>query len=142
MQEGEIAPGFTLTNLNGESIDALDQSQEYIFVNFWATWCPPCIEEMPDLQAFQDKYPELIKIIGVNGTDSETSVEKVREFVEDGSYSFQVLLDKENAVYDHYSIINMPTSFIIRTSDQKIIKRKNGAVSLEQMEGMFEEVTL
>ncbi|WP_058307717.1 TlpA family protein disulfide reductase [Gracilibacillus massiliensis] len=137
LQEGETAANFTLPNLHGESINALNHNQEYVLVNFWATWCPPCIEELPDLQTFEDRNPDLVKILAVNVTESETSVSNVQDFVED--YTFDVVLDKENEVYDRYSVINMPTSFVIRTSDQKIMKRINGAVSLEQLEQIFEE---
>ncbi|SHN17478.1 TlpA family protein disulfide reductase [Gracilibacillus kekensis] len=140
LQEGETATNFTLPNLNDESINALNHNQEYVIVNFWATWCPPCIEELPDLQTFENQHPDLVKVIAVNVTETETSVSKVQNFVEEESFTFSVVLDGENAVYDRYSVINMPTSFIIRTSDQTIMKRINGAVSLEQLEQIFDEL--
>ncbi|GAE91507.1 cytochrome c-type biogenesis protein CcmG/DsbE [Gracilibacillus boraciitolerans JCM 21714] len=139
LQEGEIAPNFILSTLNGKKIEALNQSQEYIFLNFWATWCPPCVEEMPNLQTFQDNHPERVKILAVNVTETEPTIKKIRTFVDNGSFTFTILLDKDNTIYERYSIINMPTSFMIRTSDKKVMKRINGAVTLEQMEQLLKE---
>ncbi|GAB2548586.1 redoxin domain-containing protein [Gracilibacillus alcaliphilus] len=137
LQEGDKAPAFSLDNLSGDTVEVFDQEQEYLLVNFWATWCPPCVEEMPDLQTLQDNHEEEIKVIGIN---TENSLQKAKTFVEEAQLDFTILLDEDNQVYDAFKVINMPTSFIIRIEDQTIMKRINGALSYEQMEEQLLEV--
>lgn len=140
LKEGDKAPAFALEDLEGNQIKGLNADQEYVLMNFWATWCPPCVEEMPALQAFEDKHSEKIKVVAVNVTNTESSVSKVKNFVDEGSFDYTILLDKEDAVYEAYSIINMPTSFFIRTSDQTIVKRVNGSMDENQMEDYLREI--
>ncbi|WP_018934013.1 redoxin domain-containing protein [Gracilibacillus lacisalsi] len=140
LQAGDKAPNFKLSNLSGSEVEAFDVEQDYILLNFWATWCKPCLDEMPDLQTFEHENRDTIKVIAVNTTNTESSIAKVKEFVDEGDFQFTVLLDEDDTVYDHYSIIGMPTSFIIRTSDQKVMKRINGAMSLEQMQDHLNEI--
>lgn len=134
LQEGGTAPSFSLESLAGSQLEAFDQEQDFIFLNFWATWCPPCVDEMPDLQKFQDNHQDKIQVLAVNVTDVEKSRTKVDNFVHDLDLEYPILLDEESEIYDLYSIINMPTSFIIRTEDQQIMKRINGPLTYEQME--------
>ncbi|WP_163580014.1 redoxin domain-containing protein [Gracilibacillus saliphilus] len=140
LQAGDKAPNFRLPDLSGSEVEAFDVEQDYILLNFWATWCKPCLDEMPDLQTFEHENRDTVKVIAVNTTNTESSIAKVKEFVDEGDFKFTVLLDEDDTVYDHYSIIGMPTSFIIRTSDQKVIKRINGAMSLEQMQDHLNEI--
>ncbi|MFD2657100.1 redoxin domain-containing protein [Gracilibacillus thailandensis] len=140
LQAGDKAPNFRLPDLSGSEVEAFDVEQDYILLNFWATWCKPCLDEMPDLQTFEHENRDTVKVIAVNTTNTESSIAKVKEFVNEGDFQFTVLLDEDDTVYDHYSIIGMPTSFIIRTSDQKVMKRINGAMSLEQMQDHLKEI--
>lgn len=140
LQPGDQAPNFQLPDLVGNEVEAFDVEQDYILLNFWATWCKPCLEEMPDMQTFENENKDTVKVIAVNTTNRENSIEKVEAFVEEGDYHFTILLDENDIVYDHYSIIGMPTSFLIRTSDQQVMKRTNGAMSLEQMQDQLKEV--
>ncbi|SFM36912.1 AhpC/TSA family protein [Gracilibacillus orientalis] len=140
LEVGDQAPSFRLADLTGSEVEAFNVEQDYVLLNFWATWCKPCLKEMPDMQTFEDENKDSIKVIAVNTTNRETSIDKVETFVDEGDFQFTILLDEEDIVYEHYSIIGMPTSFIIRTSDQKIMKRINGAMTLEQMEDHLKEL--
>ncbi len=139
LQAGDQAPNFRLPDFSGDEVETFDVNQDYILLNFWATWCKPCLEEMPALQTFENENKDTVKVIAVNTTNRETSIDKVKTFVEEGDFQFTVLLDEDDTVYEHYSIIGMPTSFLIRTSDQKIMKRINGAMSLDQMQDYLKE---
>ncbi|WP_163536884.1 redoxin domain-containing protein [Gracilibacillus sp. YIM 98692] len=134
LQEGDKAPPFQLVNLQGDKATWDDFDTSVVVLNFWATWCKPCMEEMPDLATLHNEYGEEAQVVAVNVTDTETSEEKVHQFVQDGSFPFAILLDKEASMYDSYSIINIPTTFFIRSEDQEIIKRVNGFMTYEQME--------
>ncbi|UOQ47725.1 redoxin family protein [Gracilibacillus caseinilyticus] len=139
VNEGEEAPNFTLENREGEEQQAFDHDKPYTLVNFWATWCPPCVEEMPALQKFQQQNAETVQVVAVNVTNTETSKEVVYDFLDNGTFEYPILFDEEDIVYDGYSIINMPTSLLIRTSDLKILKRINGSMTLEQMQKYLED---
>ena len=69
---------FTMLDLDGRQISASDWRGKVVLVNFWATWCPPCRAEIPDLVALQEKYREQLRIIGVS--EDEGSPEAVRRF--------------------------------------------------------------
>ncbi|UOQ85721.1 TlpA family protein disulfide reductase [Gracilibacillus salinarum] len=140
LKEGEEAPAFTLKNRSGEEQQAFNHDKPYTLVNFWATWCPPCVKEMPALHEFQQQNADQIQVVAVNVTNTETSEEVVYDFLDEGTYEYTILFDEKDIVYDGYSVINMPTSFLIRTSDRKILKRINGSMSLEQMQEHLEDV--
>src|SRR5690606_33071951 len=66
IQPGEIAPDFELETLDGAVVKLSELKGEKVILNFWATWCPPCKEEMPEMQEFYDKYGDDINVIAVN----------------------------------------------------------------------------
>ncbi len=78
IQPGEIAPDFELETLDGEVVKLSELKGEKVILNFWATWCPPCKEEMPEMQEFYDKYGDDINVIAVNFKEKN---DKVAEFL-------------------------------------------------------------
>lgn len=87
IEAGDVPPNFQLETLDGQTKQLQDFKGKKVFVNFWATWCPPCRKEMPHMQEIQDKYDD-VEIVAVNALNSETSVDKVREFVEERDLTF------------------------------------------------------
>ncbi|SDI57027.1 peroxiredoxin family protein [Natribacillus halophilus] len=75
LEEGEIAPDFELKTLDGETMRLSDYRGERVMLNFWATWCPPCRAEMPDMQKLYDE--EDVVILAVNMTETENNLEEV-----------------------------------------------------------------
>ena len=110
------APAFALTNLAGQS-DALSQYKgQVVMVNFWATWCGPCKQEMPLLDQMYKKYkPAGFTLIGVN-VDKEAPA--VKELLARKPVSFPVLLDPANQVSKAYHVDEMPSSVIIDRKGQ------------------------
>jgi peroxiredoxin len=110
------APAFALTNLAGQS-DALSQYKgQVVMVNFWATWCGPCQQEMPLLDQMYKKYkPAGFTLIGVN-VDKEAPA--VKELLARKPVSFPVLLDPANQVSKAYHVDEMPSSVIIDRKGQ------------------------
>jgi peroxiredoxin len=110
------APAFTLTTLSGQP-DGLSQYKgQVVMVNFWATWCGPCQQEMPLLDQMYKKYkPAGFTLIGVN-VDKESPA--VKELLARKPVSFPVLLDPANQVSKAYHVDEMPSSVIIDRKGQ------------------------
>lgn len=108
--EAEPAPDFELQALTGEMVSLSDFNGKPVLINFWATWCPPCVQEMPLLQEISDDYAGELVVLPVNGGDS---MEQIRAFAEAYEYNLMFLADPENALSLEYSVRGFPTSFFI-----------------------------
>jgi peroxiredoxin len=106
---GRPAPAFQLPTLDGRPASLTDFRGRPVIVNFWATWCEPCKEEMPALQTQTDAHPELV----VLGIDNVESAVKVRPFVEQLGIKFPILLDQDGSVVERYRVSGLPTTFFI-----------------------------
>ncbi|REJ09609.1 TlpA family protein disulfide reductase [Halobacillus trueperi] len=134
LQVGEQAPDFTLETLNGETVKLSDFRGKKVFLNYWATWCPPCREEMPEMQKFHERYGDEVVMLSVNGTGTEKKREDVDRFVKDGGYTFPILLDKELEINKTYQILSIPTTYFIGTDGVIQEPRIVGPMTYEMME--------
>ncbi|PFF79751.1 thiol:disulfide interchange protein [Bacillus cereus] len=114
---GKSAPDFTLTKLDGTNVKLSDLKGKKVILNFWATWCGPCQQEMPDMEAFYKEHKENVEILAVNYTPSEKGggEEKVSNFAKEKGITFPILLDKIIDVTTAYKVITIPTSYFIDT---------------------------
>ncbi len=128
---GERAPDFTLVDLEGNQVSLSDFRGKTVFVNFWATWCPPCRAEMPEIEAVYQEYKDRgVVVIGVDILEPE---DVVRQFVEQGGYSWTFVLDTSGEVAGNYEIAAIPTSLFI--DREGIIQAvKIGAMTKRAME--------
>jgi peroxiredoxin len=112
------APDFTLAGLNGD-LSLSDFQGQYVLINFWATWCPPCINEMPTLYAYHLAHnTEGFTVLAVNvGEGSAT----VRNFITSNNFQFPVALDVNSSVFARYGCDSLPTSFLVGP-DGKLVK--------------------
>jgi peroxiredoxin len=109
---GDLAHDFKLQDLGGNSVSLTDFRGQPLIINFWATWCPPCLIEMPELQASFEKYKEDGLVI--LALDQDESAEVVRSFFHDEfGLTFTPLLDVDQAVAGQYGVLNFPSSFFI-----------------------------
>lgn len=110
---GLIAPDFTLKTINGDSITLSSLRGQVILLNFWATWCVYCRDEMP---AFQNVYEELkddgFIVISIT-EEAGSELDKVTAFKEDYGLTFQILLDESGAVSSRYYITDLPRTLLI-----------------------------
>lgn len=127
-QEGMKAFDFTLNNLAGDEISLSNFKGQPIFLNFWASWCPPCKEEMPALQKLYEN-DENVKILTVNVQENK---DKVLNYLMENKYSFTTLLDKNGSVASKYLVRGIPTTFVI-DKDGIIIKKHTGGLTYQQM---------
>lgn len=137
LNQGDIAPDFQLQTLEGEEVKLSDFRGNRVMLNFWATWCPPCRAEMPDMEKFhQDKD---VVILAVNLTDTEPTIKQVKDFVNEYSLTFPILLDEVIEVANTYAVQPIPTSFMIDSNG--IIQFKTfGPLNYEQMVQEFEKM--
>ncbi|MEC2560214.1 redoxin domain-containing protein [Bacillus cereus] len=114
---GKSAPDFTLTKLDGTNVKLSDLKGKKVILNFWATWCGPCQQGMPDMEAFYKEHKENVEILAVNYTPSEKGggEEKVSNFAKEKGITFPILLDKNIDVTTAYKVITIPTSYFIDT---------------------------
>jgi len=123
---GRMAPDFTLTTLDGDSITLSDFRGKTVFINFWATWCGPCRSEMPYIQELYEEQSETgVAILAI---DVGENLAEVEEFIRDYSLTFLVLLDMSGTVAEKYNIRAIPTTYFI-DSDGIIRDMQIGAFS-------------
>ncbi len=133
---GRLAPDFTLVDLEGNLVTLSDFRGETVFLNFWATWCPPCRAEMPEMEAVYQEYKD--KGVVVIGVDVQEAEEEVRQYVQQGGYSWTFVLDTTGEVTVSYKITGIPTSFFI--DREGVIQAMNiGAMTKRDMETKLSE---
>lgn len=128
---GMPAPQFKVVSLSGREVQT-SFTEKITVMNFWATWCPPCREEMPELDKFAAEKQSEVAFLAIN---VQESAERVAAFIKQNSYSMPVYLDSGTAA-GMYKVTAIPTTIII--DRQGIIKfRKAGGVTKSELEGVL-----
>jgi len=107
-QLGSQAPDFTLSDLEGNATTLSQLRGRPVLLNFWATWCPPCRKEMPDLQRFYEKYGDKIQLLGVNWDFNSVGVEP---FLDRHGITYPNVMDPKGEVFVRYRLTGLPVSF-------------------------------
>ncbi|UCG93964.1 MAG: TlpA family protein disulfide reductase [Candidatus Aerophobus sp.] len=105
------AKDFTLEDLKGSAVSLRDFEGKVIFLNFWATWCPPCRIEMPAMEKLWQKFKDEDFVI--LAVDLREAREKVSSFIKENGYTFPVLLDSGGEVANTYGITAIPTTYLL-----------------------------
>lgn len=126
------APELTLTNTQGTPTSLADYRGQVVLVNLWATWCPPCKEEMPALESFYNKHKkDGFVIVAINDGDPEADV---LQFVKDYNLTFPVWLDpKYIATEQAFKTLNLPSSFVIDRNGTVVLSWVGG-INLRSLE--------
>ncbi len=115
IREGSVAPDFTLPALDGGHVSLAEQKGKVVLVHFWATWCPPCVEEMPDLERlYQDFRGPEFELLAISV--DEDGPGKVRAFMQKNGLSFPALLDPGRTAASSYGTFKYPETFIVDRS--------------------------
>ncbi|OEH92485.1 TlpA disulfide reductase family protein [Bacillus solimangrovi] len=141
LTKGGVAPLFSLTNLQGEQVSLQELKGTKVILNFWATWCPPCKEEMPEMQKFYEENKDNdVIVLAVNATQTEIRASDVQDFVNEYELTFPILLDEEGIVNtDMYHVVTLPTTFFIDSNgimQQQVL----GSITYEQMKSITESL--
>ena len=122
---GDLAPDFTLPALGGGSLALRDFRHQVIVVNFWATWCPPCVSETPGLKRFAEQMSTSgVVVIGVSEDHDRAALDR---FVTDYHLSYPIAHDLDQAVATRYGTFKYPESYIIG-GDGRIARKIVGAI--------------
>lgn len=140
-QRGDTAPAFLLPDMFGEEVTLAQFRGQPVIINFWATWCAPCIVEMPELQEAYEAHEESGLVILALNRDEEPNV--IGDFLAndlDVALTFPILLDDHGEVADSYGILNMPTSYFI-DREGKVTAVHRGPLTLKQIETYLSETS-
>ncbi len=117
------APAFKLPGLDGKPLSLADSRGKVVLLNFWATWCGPCREEIPDLIELQNKYKDRLQIIGL-AVDEEESA-PVAKFVRESGINYPVAMASPELRFKYGGIAALPTSFIL-DSEGRVVQKHEG----------------
>lgn len=142
------APDFTLVDQNGEEHTLSDYQGKTVFLNFWATWCPPCRQEMPDIQALYEESggnKEDLVVLGIaspktaeNTYTQEGTVDDVKKFLSDNGYTYPVVMDTTGEIFQTYGITAFPTTFMI-DREGNVYGYASGALTREIMDSIVKQ---
>ena len=143
-QQIPMAPDFTLVDQYGQEHTLSDYKGKVVFINFWATWCPPCKAELPDIEEIYREYgmnKEDVVILGMTfpNMDREKSKEEIIEFIEEEGYTFPTLFDESMELAYKYYISAFPTTFLIN-KDGTVEGYASGMLTKETMKEIIEKL--
>lgn len=136
---GNPAPDFRLQSLAGGETALSSFKGQPVLVNFWATWCPSCVQEMPELEAFYERHrKEGLVLLAVNVMQRDTP-DTIADFVREKGLTFTVLLDEGSQVSQRYQVAYLPTTYFI--DRRGVIRfRHVGPLTADQLESWWQSL--
>jgi cytochrome c biogenesis protein CcmG, thiol:disulfide interchange protein DsbE len=134
---GDVAPDFSRANLAGKPVQLADYRGKLVLLNFWATWCAPCREEMPKFSQWQRDYgAQGLQIIGVSMDDEVASV---KQLLTQHPVTYPILMGDAKLGESFGGVLGLPLSFII-DAQGRIVARYQGEADLVKMEAKVKEL--
>lgn len=129
-------PDFEMALLDGETVTFEEYHGKKVLLNFWATWCGPCVGEMPAFQRLTEEYPEELVILAVNCSEGQETVQK---FAQDNGYTFPIVLDTDGAIQAMFGGITSIPATVIIDEEGYIVSAGTGAADADTMYEVYRE---
>jgi thiol-disulfide isomerase/thioredoxin len=130
-KDPETAPPFLLRDLNGKIVSIADGKGKVVILNFWATWCPPCREEIPEFVKLQAAYKDKLLIIGASEDDD--APQKVQQFVQRFGMNYPIVMATKELIDNYGGVPALPTSFLIDPQG-RVVQKHTGLYEYEVYE--------
>ena len=131
---GSVAPNFTLQDLSGNTVRLSDLKGKAVYINFWASWCPPCKDEIPELEKFYRKNKDKVVMLAINITYKDT-LNDIQKILQENNITYPILLDYDESkgAAALFGITGVPEHFFIDKNG--VLKAKGiGPMSLELLQ--------
>jgi cytochrome c biogenesis protein CcmG, thiol:disulfide interchange protein DsbE len=136
---GRPAPDFALPDLDGNEVALSDFRGQVVLINFWATWCPPCRAEMPEMEmVYRSNRDDGFEILGV---DQREDIELVRSFIDERGFSWVFVLDEDFDVSREYAAYSIPRSILV-DRDGTVAHIWTGALTRSALERQLRELNI
>ena len=133
----EVARDFTLTTFDGEVVRLADLRGTYVMVDFWSSWCPPCIEEAPVLADAYVRYrPQGVEFVGVAVWDVE---DEAARFIEESGATYPAGADTRGVIGVDYGLTGIPEKYFI-DPEGRIVRKYVGPMTAETLDGVLQEL--
>jgi cytochrome c biogenesis protein CcmG, thiol:disulfide interchange protein DsbE len=126
---GPAVPDAEVDDFDGQAVSLSDHVGTPLVVNFWASWCPPCIAEMPDLEAVHQAAAGEVTFIGINTQDT---AERAEALVDETGVSYQLLRDPDGDLFQAFGVFGMPSTFYV-DADGTIVDRHTGLLTRDAL---------
>ncbi len=137
LAEGNLAPDFTITTVDGQELSLSDLRDKIVLLNFWGTWCGPCRREMPEFQkAYEEWQDEGFLILAIAYNDTEDAI---RDFRDEFGLTFPLALDDSGEINDSYAVQTRPSTYIIGR-DGLIWTKHFGIMTEPQLRELFDDM--
>jgi cytochrome c biogenesis protein CcmG/thiol:disulfide interchange protein DsbE len=127
VKDPQPAPPFLLVDIDGRPVSTASWQGKVVIVNFWATWCPPCREEIPILIHLADKYKDDLVVVGISVDDG--SPDEVREFAHQVGINYPIVMRSRELLLEYGGVPALPTSFVIN-KEGRVVQKHEGLFSL------------
>lgn len=134
-QASQAAPDFSFTYLDGTKSSLSELRGKPVFLNFWATWCPPCVGEMPHFNSVYPRYKDKINFLAISLDDS---MQEASAFMQQKGYNFPAGYGNVNDIAGKYEIQGIPTSLLL-DANGNVIASKVGAMTEAELEAFLQK---
>ena len=120
----QVAPPFLVRDIDGNVISTAEWKDKVVLLNFWATWCPPCREEVPELVDLQTRYKDRLQVIGISMDDPE-DIRTVKKFAVQEGVNYPIVMASREIILEYGGVPALPTSFVVNT-ESKVVQKHVG----------------
>jgi thiol-disulfide isomerase/thioredoxin len=120
----QVAPPFLVRDIDGNVISTAEWKDKVVLLNFWATWCPPCREEVPELVDLQSRYKDRLQVIGISMDDPE-DIRTVKKFAVQEGVNYPIVMASREIILEYGGVPALPTSFVVNT-ESKVVQKHVG----------------